>query len=227
MGRLTDKPIQSLPDTAFDRLSGEDDRSLMARLNTLVHKSTWHCKPTDYELSTIEQRVYGIMDEPRMFQDGILVRERFTCGFCHQRASLLVQSLVANDIDAAVFGLNGHVVVRAELPDEILYFDPDYGVGPINGSTESILNSYEPMPYGNPQSILAMYQSTNDNAYYSKERLNYEISAQRRLFQEADQIALDKALTSLSFLLLALVLGTCSLVLFRRRSEIERRRHVF
>lgn len=212
---LAATPIQNLSERVFDRQVGETDRDVITRLNGLIHSGSWNCAPQDFTLSEIEQHVHAVMGSPNIFSEGILIRSRFGCGFCHQRATLLTSALIRNNIVANVFGLNGHVVVRVELPDEALFVDPDLGVAPMNGSEQSILDGYSPLGHGDPQEILAMYQSWEDNSTYPWSYLSPLIDAQNRLFKEADRLAWRKATLGGALLGLALSLLAISALLGR------------
>lgn len=52
------------------------------------------------------------------------------CGFCHQVAYVLAESLVRNGISARAYGLNGHVVTQFEANGTSYISDPDFGIGP-------------------------------------------------------------------------------------------------
>ena len=115
-----------------------DEQNVLAWVRDLTryeHLTTGHCDAENVGFSSLERILLAIWRSSAMvFTDGLLVRSRFSCGFCHQRAYLLFELLRARGIEAIVFGLEGHVVTRFVLNQRTFIADPDYGVGPFEYS---------------------------------------------------------------------------------------------
>jgi|SaaInlV_125m_DNA_1040241.scaffolds.fasta_scaffold51848_1 hypothetical protein len=124
------------------RIEGESDVILASRLNLLVARRLVHiqwllCPPALYH-----QRVpvwenfflwfIGISERWPQFH-----RYHFTnwkrslrrgIGVCGDKSMTLVQLLERNGINAVILSNAQHVIVGAELGDDYICFDPDYGV---------------------------------------------------------------------------------------------------
>ena len=166
-------------DSRLKRKEGESDLDFVLRMNSTVHKATYHCGPTD-DRRLVEHLVF-ILDD--YFGSGGTLNSRhqgfltpdLRCGLCHQRAYILAQSLVNSGIHAIVQGLNGHVVTLVELNGTKLLFDPDYGVGPIdyvNYDAVEIRNLYYRAGVNLPAEVADfIVTQKDDDEYYTMTHL--------------------------------------------------------
>lgn len=104
-------------------------------------------------------------------QQGVLSPELISCGLCHQSAYILARILRDNGIDANVFGLIGHVIVKFKANTGMYYVDPDFGVGPFKVDDPALayilLPAYEgATSKSNAINILGMYLSLENNGPY-------------------------------------------------------------
>lgn len=147
----------------------------VGELTRAVFDHSEHCEVTELRLSWLENTILALNPFSNLFQQGVLVRERFRCGYCHQRAFLLLEMLQAGfagtDATVQMQGLNGHVVLQFVAQGRTFVTDPDYGVGPFEYSSEdSALSQQVSQTYaGSPnlESMLSMYLSREDNQAYS------------------------------------------------------------
>jgi len=146
------------------------------RLSTIVHESTYHCDPSDFQLSFIERRIADYMiwrHETNFGWKQGLLDDRLLCGYCHQRAYLLAKHLQKNGIDAITYGLTGHVVVLAILDGSKYLLDPDYGTVPMNYQLEGdalkseIYAAYASSAWDNSAIVYPMIASRGDNRAYN------------------------------------------------------------
>ncbi|TGR17796.1 MULTISPECIES: hypothetical protein [unclassified Mesorhizobium] len=212
-------PISSVPNDALDLEPGESQLGYVKRITETVHNATGHCEPTSYQLSVLEQMVVRLSGGPDAFAtEGVLVKDRFTCGFCHQRAFLVHQALQQNGIDSEVFGLTGHVVVRALIEGNQYFTDPDYGVGPFPAMAEmlagNVRSSYN--SFGNVDELVGYYTTPNDNEAYGG--LDSVFEQQSTIVHTASDAA--KLLLGLSML----CLSVCALVTRRKASMFLNRK---
>lgn len=145
------------------------------RLTRAVFESSEHCEVSDLRLSWLENTILALNPFSNLFQQGVLVRERFRCGYCHQRAFLLLEMLQAHfartGATAEMLGLNGHVVLQFRMQGRTFLTDPDYGVGPFayhsedNALAREVASAYVGLP--NLNQLLSMYLSREDNGAYS------------------------------------------------------------
>lgn len=140
-----------------------------------VFENTEHCEVSDLRLSWLENTILALNPFSNIFQQGVLVRERFHCGYCHQRSFILLEILQErferSGAVAHMQGLNGHVVLQFEVGGRTFLTDPDYGVGPFEYHREdSVLSTEVTKAYAgipNLNQMLSMYLSRKDNLAYS------------------------------------------------------------
>ena len=139
----------------------------------LIYLTTGHCQPLHFQLSWVESVLRMIRNSNAMaFSAGIVVKSRFRCGFCHQRAYLLFERLRERGIEAMVLGLNGHVVTQFELSGRTYFTDPDYGVGPFeftDSASEPVRRvhaAYAQYPTKLRNRLATMFASFDDNEPY-------------------------------------------------------------
>ena len=177
------------------RRTEESDLGFIKRITDTIHLTTYHCAPDEYKLTWIEQIIWWSRGKNFLFQQGILTRSRFSCGFCHQRAFLVHQILKQNNIESEVFGLNGHVVNKITLDGEVLFTDPDYGVGPFPRKSDPVQmgriieSTYSKAPVGDIPRLTSMYLTIEDNRSYGEGYLEYIERQQIRFFHEANVLA--------------------------------------
>lgn len=167
----------------LSRVPSETDLAYVARVNAEIYRATYNCDPDNFVLSIIERALAGVHADD-LFDQGILVKERFTCGYCHQRAFLLVSELRSAGLTAEVFGLNGHVVARVLMGDDYYLTDPDYGVGPmLYAEDEAILKKASLEAYkafGNADLVSDMISTrANNEPYYNRV---YDLSLEQSKF---------------------------------------------
>lgn len=144
-------------------------------LTRAVFENSEHCEVSDLRLSWLENAILALNPFSNLFQQGVLVRERFRCGYCHQRSFLLMEMLQArferSGAVAQMHGLNGHVVLQFAVQGRTFLTDPDYGVGPFeyhsddSALSREISQTYAGVP--NHKQMLALYLSREDNRAYS------------------------------------------------------------
>lgn len=151
-------------------INSQSDKEDIVRIaSSFVHHHTWHCEPSNYELTDLE-KLLRLSFSNNLFDQGLLDINRIDCGFCHQRAYILKVVLEKFLISSRVYGLSGHVVLKVDLGDEVFFADPDYGVDPIPFSKDAIIfeqslkEAYS--RFGNRDTLASMYLTTNNNEYY-------------------------------------------------------------
>jgi hypothetical protein len=162
--------LQHIEDQVFDRSAGESPLGYVKRVTDLVHLSTYNCLSDSYQLSLLERLVTKIVSSRAIFSEGILVKDRFSCGLCHQRAFVVRRFLQANGIATSVYGLGGHVVDRITIDGTEYASDPDYGVGPFplqpNSLDGVIRATYSTAPWANIDLLTEIFTSLSDNEAY-------------------------------------------------------------
>ncbi|MDX8514957.1 hypothetical protein [Mesorhizobium captivum] len=180
-------PIASIPGNALDITGGESKLSYVKRVTDVIHLSTFNCQPNDFSLSWLDHIFLILSGNPNVFSDGVLVKDRFACGFCHQRAFFVHQALQRNGIESDVFGLNGHVVARLSIEGKQYYTDPDYGVGPFPAMPESlgdiVRSTYSLAASGDLDQLAGFFTSTGDNETYNG--LDAKSEQQAAIFQQS------------------------------------------
>ncbi|QMV01585.1 hypothetical protein GHV40_08865 [Devosia sp. D6-9] len=195
---------------------GENSLGYVKRVTDFIHLSTYHCDPGAPPLSLFEQLVFIGRAERVVNSEGILVRSRFTCGYCHQRAYLAARLLRHSGIEAVVYGLNGHVLLRFHIDGADYFTDPDYGVGPYAYSDDPqflhrvVLNNYAKASWLNAETIAGMATSYEDNAPYG-EYLDIIYEEQRAGFR------LARILANLNMALAIVAFGTALTIAYRLR----------
>nr|WP_316652901.1 hypothetical protein [uncultured Gellertiella sp.] len=212
------------------RLPGESDLALVNRMKDEVHARTRHCEPLHNPWSWIERAVLA-KAYPEAYQQGSLLRQRFFCGFCHQRAYMLQSVLDDLYIKSSVLGLYGHVVLEVSIDGRNYAADADYGTPLVDLSRGMTLRSDVLAAYsGFSQAIeiADMYASTQDNDYYLGRN-----GFQRYLYQQQSAVFWSNIIAGLLFLMsLAGLYATRSrdswvhLVRFRRSPGYVRKQEV-
>jgi hypothetical protein len=185
------------------RQPGEAELAYALRLSRYVHESSYHCRASELPLSWIE-RGFAALARP-VFAEGLLVRERFRCGLCSQRAGMLDQLLHERGIASDVLGVEGHVVVK--VGDHIV--DPDFNVGPFLYSDPDLYRSaaavYSRIRGTAGFDYAAFLASKGDNELYDRPYMEKMEGYQRTLFRLADVAALLLAAVGLGLILLVAV----------------------
>ena len=191
MATSTLRLISAFPDSTFDISESEAPLGYVKRVTDLVHLTTYHCNPKNYQLSLLERLSLRLSGSPTTFDQGILVKHRFGCGFCHQRAFLVHQAIGRNGLDSIVFGLNGHVVVKVTIEDKEYLTDPDYGVGPfaytadVTALDADVRRSYATAPSANLDLISGIYTTLENNGPYAAKTLESIYESQATIFWQA------------------------------------------
>jgi len=204
-----------VPDETL-RIAEEPLLDYVARVNRLVHETTYNTHPRDFSLPIITRVLASVADPWIDFDwDQGLFGARFVGGYCHQRAIELANILRENGIDDAwAYGLNGHVVTRFSDEGGAVYLvDPDYGAGPFRYDADDAVVEAELMKsYGDAliptdwsRNILAMVRDRQTNEfYYSQEHFDHLIARRDRLHRTAAFIAGSMVILGLGMLWLGL-----------------------
>lgn len=150
-----------------DRRPGEDSEAYVRRLTEIIHLGVLHYWSdegiTEYGLRVPFWENYllnlGALVRPEVFQkyefsDHAKAAERGV-GFCSQQSIIMAGILDENGIKANIVGLDGHVVVAAEVGADRWYVvDPDFGVV-IPHSVAEIEE--------NPELVRAYYRNIEDS----------------------------------------------------------------
>lgn len=165
---------------------------------------------------------YRYWNHEKEFERGI--------GLCGNLSAVLVGYLTENGIPARVVGLEGHVVVTAEVRPGVWYiFDPDYGVV-LPHSLEQVQNdpglvdaAYATATDANMRGMVVSYYATPENntidpggrdGYYSGWDGSAEIYREREQFME-----LLKWVMPSGMLAIGLAFGLTAFLLRSRRRE--------
>lgn len=166
-------PLAGGDDPRLVRRAGEAPLAYATRINGEISRAFAHCTPADSVAHSWLHYALHVAGFAHVTEQGLLTRRRNLCGFCHQAAHIEAAALRRNGVEAQVFGLSGHVVVRADIDGRTYYLDPDYGVGPFDegatGSWDRLDGAYTPL-VGIPEAtrIASFYTSHEDNQpYYS------------------------------------------------------------
>lgn len=215
--------LHILSDRKFSRGDEESVLGWSRRISSMVHLTTSHCAPEPTNLSWVEKYLHERWpDSASLFSEGVLVRSRFYCGYCHQRAYFVHEALVDEGISSEVFSLEGHVVVRFWVAGEIFVLDPDYGIGPFRWSDDEqelltrVRREYAYSGFENVERVAALYASMNNNHAYSNGYLDRARDEQKRFYSEADRYA--RYLTMFAALS-AVFLAPWTWAIFRKRAK--------
>ena len=115
-------------DLRLRRGADETPVEFAARANKAIFSAVYHCR--DISGSTWASQRLGALGLFGFAEHGVLSPKYLQCGFCSQVSYILSRTLRENDIDAFVYGLNGHVVTVFSEGDSQFIVDPDYGIGP-------------------------------------------------------------------------------------------------
>ncbi|MFU0507711.1 hypothetical protein [Pseudaminobacter sp. NGMCC 1.201702] len=183
--------IQSVPNERFVRSDKETTLGFVSRVSRTVQSTTFNCAPGDFHLSWAERLMWASIGSPNIFADGILVRSRFDCGYCHQRAFLVKDLLHDAGIEAEVWGLNGHVVLRLDHAGQAYFVDPDLGPGPFavnldGGPMIDVARVYANSSAANVDALRLIYADASDDAPYGG--LEYAAHYQKQVFFYADAL---------------------------------------
>lgn len=167
--------ISSIADPRLQRRDGESSVDFADRILRVVNLATYHCSVDDFRQSwwTWVAAKADLFD----LTQGVLTTSTFICGFCHQRAFILAKALRRGGlVDAAAYGLNGHVVTIYSANGKRYAIDADYGVRsfefPKNGDVAANVIAahyaaeapgFRPDVY---TKISNFYSSPDDNNYY-------------------------------------------------------------
>lgn len=183
--------------TALEPESDESIVSWASRLNRSIYEGTAHCHPADFAMTWLERALTWIVDG-ELFVQGILLKERFVCGYCHQRAYLFSEQLRRQGVESNLLGLYGHVV--ATFSDGVRTFvaDPDYGVGPfvfddttVESASATVQSAYSSHDADIRNLLTGFYVSLRNNGpYQSNDALDSIRDDQRRFFVLADSVSL-------------------------------------
>jgi len=205
--------LAELPAAAFARIDGELDLEYAARMTKLVHLSTYHCEPTDHQLSLPGMLVRAAMElvgRSPQFEQGLIRKRSLRCGFCSERAIALSKVLSDHGLGSHAQGLNGHVTSMFTIDGVDYLTDPDYGVGPFSyNSTESELKEiYASSVLPDNAKLVAgiIANRTDDAIYYGEAYLN-NLRWLRSFFYQSSSI-LAAIWISFGVLLSALALPT-------------------
>lgn len=208
-----------LSESVLDRGLDESVHSWAFRLNRSIYEGTAHCDPSEFDMTWLEAALAWLIDD-ELFDHGILLRERFACGFCHQRAYLLSEQLRTQGVETKLLGLVGHVVATFSDGVQTYVVDPDYGVGPFvfddtsrDSAFRTVQSAYDSYDTDVRTLLSGLYVSLENNgSYKSNEYLDRIRDRQRRFFPYAEN--LSWLLLMLSALLVA---GTAAWPVFSRR----------
>lgn len=217
--------ISQIPLSRFARTAEETDLGYLKRILDSVHLSTYHCERDGFHLSLLERLAVRLSGGISLFSnEGILMRERFICGYCHQRAFIEAKILSDNGMPTDVLSVNGHVVARTAIDGVEYITDPDYGVGPFEYSVdpEKLLvvarHAYRMVTWVDAAPFADMIASRNDNISYGENIFAIE-RRQSAAFAKADVFAR----IGLAFAALCVVLS--GFVLFwHRRGRVSDKR---
>jgi hypothetical protein len=173
--------LKGYADSRLIRINNESDLGLLTRLNATIHETTWHCQPSDLQYSPysriipIINKLYPDFSSSIQEQGPISLEGGFfRCGFCHQTAELLAQTMSMHGVRSVSYSLNGHVVVLTDIEGELYFSDPDLGIPPFRKlePSKSFKNQIRQMYLSKGLSrehasrISAMYISTQNNGPY-------------------------------------------------------------
>jgi hypothetical protein len=165
-------PLAGEDDPRLMRQPGEAALAFATRVNDEISRAFAHCTPADSVAHG--WLLYGLHAAGFTYvtEQGLLTSRRNLCGFCHQAAHIEAAALRRHGIEAQVLGLNGHVVVRANIDGATYYLDPDYGVGPFSdnrpGFSAELDAGYTPLLGDMAPRVVSLFTSRDDNQpYYS------------------------------------------------------------
>ncbi len=196
-----------------ERLIGWDDLRLRrgadeaplefaARANQAIYSAVYHCR--DISGSTWASSRLGALGLFGFAEHGVLSPQYLQCGFCNQVSYVLSRVLRENDIDAFVYGLNGHVVTVFSEGDSQFVADPDYGIGPweVNISSpvsmsQSASANYAWLPdrFGVAGArtfkiITDAYRTTEDNVEYMSSEFMDRLAEKQTKVLDAASVAI-------------------------------------
>jgi hypothetical protein len=125
-----ESPLSGFDDPRLQRASGEGDLAFAERMTLQVFRSTYHC---DYTFTghTWATAVVAAINPTFLADQGVLTPSGFRCGFCHQRAWILAETLTRGGLEASSLGLELHVVTTFDHHGRTYVADPDAGVTPF------------------------------------------------------------------------------------------------
>ena len=181
--------ISSIADPRLQRRDGESSVDFADRILRVVNLATYHCSVDDFRQSwwTWFAAKAGLIE----LSQGVLTTSTFICGFCHQRAFILAKALRRGGlVDAAAYGLNGHVVTIYSANGKRYAIDADYGVRsfefPKNSdvTADVIAARYSTEAPGFSSDVYTkvsnFYSSSDDNDYYHTYEVLDKISLSQR-----------------------------------------------
>jgi hypothetical protein len=185
--------IAALPDSILAKSPRESTLGYVKRITDTVHLTTYHCKPSDFELSFLDKIAMTILNVDKkttFLSEGILVADRFTCGFCSQRSFITSRILRDSGVPSEMYGLEGHVVLRLNIDGTTYYTDADYGVGPFSiapgeNIAEAVKKVYATSSVDLKDLISNIYATVDNNRPYA-EYINGLYDQQARVFFFSD-----------------------------------------
>ncbi len=175
----------------------EDDLSFAIRVSRAVFAAVYHCEDNAAAQSwLISLRTAAHLQAAET--EGVLAAEGLRCGLCHQVSYVAASALRRGGVEAEVFGLTGHVVVRFVTGGREYFIDPDWGLGPFDPSSPhfeaELRNAYRPFATLRAtyqpiraddllNNVVAAYLTPDDNVPYgSMPGLDAIAARQARMF---------------------------------------------
>lgn len=182
------KRLEGASDLRLKRIKGESTTEYIARLNMVVFDATWHCNPNKYNESAPNLNVFRIVGalypefQKSVKRQGVLTLDYgfYYCGFCHQNAEILTQTLIKNGINADTLAIKGHVITKVIIGGRVYFLDPDFGAGPFIKSKDLNLD-YSKVYQGYIQAgananlaqrITDMYKKSSEHKSYRGESVD-------------------------------------------------------
>lgn len=210
-----DAPLKGWDDPRLQRKTDETDIAFAERLTTVVNRATYHCDVASSAQGLAAWLAAGSL--PEMDKYGYLHPGLLRCGFCHQRAFVLAETLRRGGVtDATTVGINGHVITALSNGGVKYMADGDYGVGPIafpvSSEAAAPYYSAELIQPAWREAVLTAFKTTSDdNDYMTHEWLSEKAEAQ---WERANLIGL--ALTAAGA---AMLIAAGILTLLHRRKK--------
>ena len=193
------KSSKSFDKLRFANIRKERDESaetFLKRVSDVVYDGSFHCDFDSFRLNLLSHAsllIRGLPDEV-FYTYGILDRQNFECGFCHQRAYVASSILKENGLDAVPYALNGHVVTKVNSSKRAFFIDPDHRVPVIEATDDGDLKNrlktaykYTEDLYGAAYAdkIIDFFLTTDDNRDYDVAPLDQAKNHQVNVFTDA------------------------------------------
>lgn len=183
-----DPPLSGFDDARLQRAEGEGDFAFAVRMTQQVFRSTYHCNYM-FTGHTWATALIASVNPTFLVDQGVLAPSGFRCGWCHQRAWILAETLTRGGIHAASRGLGGHVVATFDYDGQNYVADPDAGVGPFAvpwddpAQIEAVIRARYTMPGG--EVYVPIFAAAHDDMFYSLTGLRAIASAQDGVLRAA------------------------------------------